>query len=496
MTTLLKITYGADIRRLTLKTEPSLTELQNLIKTLYAADMPNVFVLKYLDDEGDKISITNKQELSEAWEFARNHGAMLRLTIESKTPVSTPSSTTSSTSKKEETQTQPESRNLDCLVNEALRCPELQTILGAFNLDPTVVGSTLHNLVGAFTTAPADAAEESKEETEKDEKVVHPAICDACNQRIVGIRYKCTSCPDYDLCEACEVNSQTVHDATHTFLKIRRPTGPHPYFRRWHGWRGCGRRAAAAGQTGDEQQQGPCHRGMWGRRRRFGQRFPHCQQQEEKDASTQTSSTATPSGCPYQRYHARFISDVTVEDGTQFAPGASFVKIWKMRNVGSFAWPEPTRLVFVGGDVLSPTETVIVPSLQPGEEVDITVDMVAPSSPGRYVSKFRLCTPEGTRFGHSIWADITVVEPKAEEPVVEKVSEKPVETPKKEPETPVVVTIPVETPKETAKDNEEGYSEVIDQLAGMGFTNRELSLRMLKANNGDILLTVHQLLSL
>ena len=34
---------------------------------------------------------------------------------------------------------------------------------------------------------------------------------------VVGIRYKCAVCPDYDLCENCE--AVTTHD--HPFLKIR-----------------------------------------------------------------------------------------------------------------------------------------------------------------------------------------------------------------------------------------------------------------------------------
>lgn len=34
---------------------------------------------------------------------------------------------------------------------------------------------------------------------------------------VVGIRYKCAICPDYDLCEKCE--SLLIHD--HPFLKIR-----------------------------------------------------------------------------------------------------------------------------------------------------------------------------------------------------------------------------------------------------------------------------------
>ncbi|CAH1249554.1 NBR1 [Branchiostoma lanceolatum] len=46
-------------------------------------------------------------------------------------------------------------------------------------------------------------------------------ICDQCEQIIVGIRYKCANCSDYDLCEACEQVSE--HNPTHVFLKVRTP---------------------------------------------------------------------------------------------------------------------------------------------------------------------------------------------------------------------------------------------------------------------------------
>lgn len=35
------------------------------------------------------------------------------------------------------------------------------------------------------------------------------------------------------------------------------------------------------------------------------------------------------------------------------------------------------------------------------------VDLVAPILPGRYVGFYRLCGPDGRRFGSRIWADLS-----------------------------------------------------------------------------------------
>jgi len=98
---------------------------------------------------------------------------------------------------------------------------------------------------------------------EKDEESIHyGVICDNCQASIVGIRYKCSTCPDYDLCEKCE--PQGVHNPDHVFLMIkkavrrgcpyRRPAQetPSPFSFGGHNWRNhprnrCGRTSTSHG---------------------------------------------------------------------------------------------------------------------------------------------------------------------------------------------------------------------------------------------------------
>ena len=60
-----------------------------------------------------------------------------------------------------------------------------------------------------------------KKRTEQSEVIHDKFICDGCDMTpIKGIRYMCSVCSNYDLCEKCERNG--VH-CGHAFLKIRKP---------------------------------------------------------------------------------------------------------------------------------------------------------------------------------------------------------------------------------------------------------------------------------
>ena len=116
---------------------------------------------------------------------------------------------------------------------------------------------------------------------------------------------------------------------------------------------------------------------------------------------------------------ADFIADVNIPDGTQFRPGESFQKTWRITNIGTSTWSTAYSLVYVDGDKLDAATTPLPKAVAPGEQVDITVAMAAPLSPGEYTSYWKLRDANGRTFGFgsdaldSIWVKIVVMEGEA-----------------------------------------------------------------------------------
>jgi hypothetical protein len=111
---------------------------------------------------------------------------------------------------------------------------------------------------------------------------------------------------------------------------------------------------------------------------------------------------------------------VSVPDDTKFTAGASFTKTWRLRNNGTCTWTTGYALVFVKGDSMSGVKVDLLPeSVAPGETVDISIDLVAPSEKGTYKGFYMLQDTSGHRFGvgasasSSIWVQIRVTELKS-----------------------------------------------------------------------------------
>jgi len=64
----------------------------------------------------------------------------------------------------------------------------------------------------------------------------HPGVeCDGCGMSpIVGPRFKCVACPDFDLCDGCHGRRQQLHHADHEFREAPQAASPsHPCGRSW-----------------------------------------------------------------------------------------------------------------------------------------------------------------------------------------------------------------------------------------------------------------------
>lgn len=103
--------------------------------------------------------------------------------------------------------------------------------------------------------------------------------------------------------------------------------------------------------------------------------------------------TLTPTSTPLCDL-AQFVRDVTVPDGSEFAPGATFTKTWRLRNIGTCTW-SGYSVVFDSGNAMSGASPTPLPTVAPGQEVDISIDMVAPSTPGTYRGYWRIRNASG-----------------------------------------------------------------------------------------------------
>ena len=116
-----------------------------------------------------------------------------------------------------------------------------------------------------------------------------------------------------------------------------------------------------------------------------------------------TQAVGTPAGTPGQAGagdRAEFVADVTVPDGSNFAPGAAFVKTWQLRNSGTTTWDTSYALVYVRGEQMGgPAAVPLTANVAPGQTVDISVDMVAPAATGSYTGFWQMRTAAGGLFG-------------------------------------------------------------------------------------------------
>jgi hypothetical protein len=478
---ILKLQFGDDLRRVVIETL-SLADLRALcVKSFNTRD----FSLKYVDPEGDKVTITDDDDLREALRLSASTPLRV-LIIAREVPSPAPS--------------QPEAPGIgdlsdlfsklglngvapnlptlarqlrDFLPQEEIsKLPLfLQQLLSSFQSEesrpdrspaecsrPSNCGPLHPNIIcdgcegpvigtrfkcsvcldfdfcqecharrshaHPFRPIPSPAASDAR-------PAHHGVRCDGCQvSPITGKRFKCTVCWNFDLCESCEASG--VHHPEHPLIKIARP------------------QAQGHGPFGGA---GPC-RGRGGFRR---------------FARSQCRPMPT-------RLVANYLEDVTIPDGSILVAGTKFLKVWKLKNEGGEAWPNGCKLVFLGGDNLSAQENVPVESTPPGGEVNVAVEMTAPARPGRFSSYWRLEDPDGNRFGQRIWVDLFVAANSEPAP-----APTPAPVPVPEPSAPAA---PSWTPEQQS---------AIQTLQGMGYPLDVID-HAFEAANGDVAVVLQALL--
>lgn len=129
--------------------------------------------------------------------------------------------------------------------------------------------------------------------------------------------------------------------------------------------------------------------------------------------TTVTQGTAARN--PYCNNKIRSINDISIPDGSKLAPNEIFRKTWRMKNAGTCIWDQGYTLIFSGGDAMGGKRVVNIPkTVYPGETVELSIDLQAPSIPGHYRGYYMLQDSIGYTFGYgsyantAFWVDIYV----------------------------------------------------------------------------------------
>jgi len=132
-------------------------------------------------------------------------------------------------------------------------------------------------------------------------------------------------------------------------------------------------------------------------------------------ATAAASQTPLPTATSSQPCNlASFVTDVTVPDGTQIQLNQAFSKTWRLKNAGTCTWTSGYSLLFDSGDQMGgpASQTLTNGTVAPGQNLDITVNLVAPGSAGTYRGNWKIKEPGGALFGLSngpFWVEILAV---------------------------------------------------------------------------------------
>lgn len=120
-------------------------------------------------------------------------------------------------------------------------------------------------------------------------------------------------------------------------------------------------------------------------------------------ATTQPQQAGQPTATSLPCNRASFVEDVTIPDNTNITVGKAFTKTWRLKNVGSCTWTSGYQLIFDSGDQMGgpASQQLTNGTVPPGQTIDVSVNLVAPNSPGTYKGNWKLKDSGGAIFALS-----------------------------------------------------------------------------------------------
>ncbi|KAM6312323.1 next to BRCA1 gene 1 protein isoform 2-T2 [Podargus strigoides] len=457
-------------------------DVEAMVKVSF--DLDNIQI-KYIDEDNDEVSVNSKEEYEEALKIAVKQGNQLQMNVYEENSSLKETLYTHSLQLHEKTVTEmlafPKDEKKPLLhhsilaqgLEEDIKNEKELTIKQKLNHART--GRTNENPPEWFTSYLESFREQVVKETVEKleqklyEKLVHHSqppdfsvssitaapptseshsgngnqcdwliSCCNCQARIVGVRYQCSLCPAYNICEQCEAGTY-AHDPNHVLLKLRRPVlciaenyshaefSPRmpatleqvrlqkqmdKRFLKAEKQRLRAEKKQRKAEVRELKKQLKLHRKihLWNSVHVLETSgSPPLKSESLQPNAFLTRSTGQPFQAIVPTLSAVFV-DENLPDGTHLQPGTKFIKHWRMKNTGNVEWSSETKLKLMWGNLtLSSSEKkdVLVPSLPSGQVGTVSVEFVAPNIEGTYTSHWRL-SHRGEQFGPRIWCSIVV----------------------------------------------------------------------------------------
>ncbi|XP_030076282.1 next to BRCA1 gene 1 protein isoform X2 [Microcaecilia unicolor] len=447
-------------------------------------DLNNVQI-KYVDEDNEEVSVNSQEEYEEALKVASRQGNQLQMNVyeERHSRTGAPHPTRKQVCNKATSEKAPainngkkplahysslakslrqggriemESPNKDKPVMDQDNHPNekppdwFSSYMIRFREE--VVQETVEKLVGKFSRVPDFQSQQeatssstslaSVQAPDSQSTLSNPydwlLACSNCQKPVIGVRYQCSMCPTYSICETCE-GGVYAHDLNHSFLKLRRPLqstssscslkqcpAPRPpsnleqvrlqkqmdkSLLKAEKQRLRVEKKQQKAEVKELKKQLKLHRKM-----RLWDSFHSSEQASEltaaKHENQQPAILADPlePSTPIIPTLGAVFVDENLPDGTHLQPGTKFIKHWRMKNTGNVNWNSDTKLKFMWGNLTlasSGKKDVCVPSLHPGQVGILSVEFIAPALEGTYTSHWRLALM-GEQFGPRIWCSIVV----------------------------------------------------------------------------------------